>query len=380
MLKLNNKGFTVVELIMSFLFASILALSLFSVIISYRDKQMDTTIENKILDFKAKLIMDVQKDIQLRGLKEINYCSDGSSGIEARCLILTFNDDTTKRFSLKERTLADVIKDDEGHTLDEFTYRYPYITYGDLVYEIPDATNVYINDDYILQKTSLEDGIESGTVLYKINFNMSHEDLDTDVNISIVANGTKKVEETAGSYRTFNIGDIVFIQLNKDYQKQFRVIQFSNSHKKDLTLLYDDVYDESLLPSLTDYNILENNSSRYQNSKIKSKIDQVHTAWYNASEIRLITTEEVSRIASFCPQYRGIDSLDVSLSGISSSVASWLLNKDYWTMSEKRLSNDDNGKKVWYVNGPGNTLSSDYVNNKHALRPVIVIDKVYVTN
>ena len=65
---LNNKGFTVVELIASFVFSSILALSLFAVILNYRDKEVDSSIETRLLAFKSNLMIDVEKDIEKYGL------------------------------------------------------------------------------------------------------------------------------------------------------------------------------------------------------------------------------------------------------------------------------------------------------------------------
>ena len=61
---LNNKGFTVIELVLSFAFVSVLSVSLFAVVINYREKQQESSIETKLLSYKSKLIVDVQNDIQ----------------------------------------------------------------------------------------------------------------------------------------------------------------------------------------------------------------------------------------------------------------------------------------------------------------------------
>ena len=58
---LNKKGFTVIELIMSFTFSSILAISLFAVVINYRNKEMDFSIKNDLLAFKSQVIIDLLK-------------------------------------------------------------------------------------------------------------------------------------------------------------------------------------------------------------------------------------------------------------------------------------------------------------------------------
>ena len=70
----NNRGFTVIELITSFVFTSILAVSLFSVVLNSRDRQIDAQIKADLLAFKSQITIDIQKDIQLKGLNSIDYC------------------------------------------------------------------------------------------------------------------------------------------------------------------------------------------------------------------------------------------------------------------------------------------------------------------
>ena len=376
----NNKGFTVIELIMSFIFTSILAISLFSMIVLYRTKQTDSTIESDLIAFKSKLIIDIQNDIQLKGLKSISYCENtnnqgGGETIVPRCVVLSFNDNTVKTFEIKLDHKVDTIVNNNG-TESYFNYYLPYIVYGDIRYNIPDSANVYIDDDYILEETDSYDGLETGTKLYKINFSLKHTDLDTNINISIVANGTLAVSSGTGTFKQYTVGQEVYVQLNASLQRKFRVIQNSSRYTRNVTLLYDDVYDNSLIYNSTEYNVLGNYSNRYDGSIIKDKVHNIARQWTNADEIRLITTEEIARLAAFCPQYRGADSLDVSLS----TAPDWLTNKSFWTMSSKLLSTNDNGKKVWYVNSTNKTLSSDFVNANYALRPVIVAKKTYVLN
>lgn len=383
----NNKGFTVIELIMSFLFASILAITLFSVVVTYKDKQMDSTIEAELLSFKSHLVIDIQEDIQLKGLKKIELCpkrdNNGNvipNAFISRCVIISYNDDTTKEFSISQDLKIDKITDKEGHE-SQFSYYVPYVLYGGIRYDIPDAPSVYIEDDYILETRGPDDGLESGTTLYKIHFNLKHADLDTDIDISIVANGTQKISTGAsGSYNNYNIGEAVMVQLNSEYQRQFRVIQKSNTFTSTVLLLYDDAYDSSLVLPSTDFNLLQNHASKYSLSKIRNSVHSIEVNWSNAEEVRLITTEELSRITQSCPQYRGVNSPDLSLS----SAPNWLFGegankKSFWTMSEKLVTGNDNGKKVWYVDANSKTLSGAYVNATYAIKPVIVIQKKYIT-
>ncbi len=375
----NNKGFTVIELIMSFLFSSILAISLFSVIVSYRNKQTDSTIETEILAFKSHLIMDIQEDIQLKGLKSIEYCPGSEPGtIISRCVILNFNGNpgTSKTLQLSTENKVDTITNFDN-TESQFYYTIPYIVYGDIRYDIPDAANVYIDDDYILQTTSPTDGIESGTSLYKVSFNLKHSDLDTDVNISFVASGSISYTTNEGPYKVYNLGDSVSVQVNDLERKNFRVIeQYSNSYKDDLVLLYDDAYDANLVKDSTNFNVVDNVSNRYISSAIKNEVHDIEVQWFNAETVRLITVDEVARIAALCPKYKGADAPEISIS----TAPTWLTNKNFWTMTEKEASGDDFGKKVWYVKGSARTLSFDKVDKLYALRPVIIIKKAYVVN
>ena len=375
----NNKGFTVIELITSFVFTSILALSLFSVIIMYKAKQTDSSIESQLLAFKSQLLIEIQEDIQLKGLKAISYCEpndeDARKGekIHPRCVVMAFNDDTSKVFEIGSDSKVDEITNNDG-TVSQFFYSVPYIIYGDIRHEIPDAANVYVDDEYILQETSSYDGLETGTKLYKINFNLKHSDLDADINIALVASGTLAIPSNTGTYKQYNIGQEVTVQLTATTTRKFRVIQNSSRYKRNVTLLYDDVYDSSLILNSTDYNVRGNYSNRYDSSLIKDKVHTIKLNWPNVDDVRLITTEEIARIAAFCPQYRGVDSPDVSLT----TAPAWLTNKSFWTMSPKSQSTNDNGKKVWYVNSSSKSLSSDFVNASYALRPVIEVKKDYL--
>lgn len=380
MLLKNNKGFTVIELIMSFLFASILALSLFSVVLLYREKQTDSTIESELLAFKSKLMIDVENDIQLKGIKDIENCpyydDNGnvvSDRIDSRCVMLTFNDDSTKIFKIGSTTKQDVIE--SGDISESFDYEVLYIVYGDIRYDIPDGSNVYIEDDYILTKTDEYDSIEGNTRLYRIHFNLKHSNLDSDIDISIVASGTK-IYSISAPYKTYNVGNDVVIQVNKNEQLPFKVIERSDGFKDTVTLLYNGSYDNVLVYNRTDYNNLGNLGNRYKNSSIKTKLEAINASWNNIDEIRLITVDDIARISSFCPQYRGVNSSDVSLA----TSFDWLTNQSYWTMSEKLTNDETNGKKVWVVDGSRKTLTSDFINANYAVRPVIVVKKAYITN
>lgn len=372
---LNNKGFTVVELITSFVFTSILAVSLFAVVLNYRDKQTDISIETSLLDFKSLLTIDIEQDIQKKGLYSIDYCVNAAGNRVSKCIVLSFNDGTKKNLEIKEESKVDSFQNGDG-TKDDFYYSLPYITYGGVKYEIPDAANVIVRSDFMLEQTTVVDGLETNTPLYKIRINFAHNDLDADMDLSVVAAGSKYLNTGANPYKAYNIGDLVVVQLNSNTQRKFRVIQNSNGYNGNIILLYDDVYDNNLVLNNIQFNSIRNAGNSYDASSIKSYVDAIAATWTNATTVRLITSEEVGYIIATCPKYRGINAPNVSLA----SAPSWLVNKNYWTMSEKLLSDAaSKDKKVWFVNGGAKTLADAYVDSQYALRPVIEVSKAYLT-
>ncbi len=358
----NNRGFTVIELIMSFVFTSILAISLFSIVLNYRNKEVDTRIENQLLDFKSNLIIDVQQDIQRYGLNSVNYCV----GVE-KCLLLTFNDGKEKEFAIKEEFQVVEISGQE------FSYRTQYISYGGVKYEIPDSSNVTIKSDYLLEKTTEADDLENNMPLYKIKVTLVHSSLSDDVNISIVAPGTNKYERGSGTYREYFTGNAVTVQLNNSIQRNFVVIQNSSDYNDTLLLLYNDTRD---LSATIPYGNVKFNDSRsfgnkYDGSTIMNKLDMLSSSWSNARNVRLITVDEIGYIARISPKSK-------TSSFISIGDRGDFTNGSYWTMSPN--DNDEERKTVWYVDGTTNELKTAYVDSQYKLRPVITIDKKFINN
>ena len=375
---MNKKGFTVIELIMSFVFASILSITLFAVVMNYRSKQVDTTIETDLLAFKSKLTIDIEKDIQKLVLSSMEYCTDGEGNRINRCVNLRFANGTVKTFKVGETTHIDTLYDNDGNPYD-FSYRVPYISYGGVAYKIPDEGNVTIRSDYMLQSTTLFDGIESNTPIYKLRIYLVHNDLDSDMDISIVANGTVNLAVGETPYKTYNVGNRVSVQLNGNTQKFFRVIENSYGYNGTVTLLYDDT-------SLGNYEFAQSNgNNNYASSTIKVQLDSLKRTWKNTSEVRLISSEEVGYIAKVSPKFRGYDVGNQSLACATTLNYGWLVDRSYWTMTGKLYSDTSANasfinKRVWYVNSGSKVLTDDYITSSHELRPVIVIEKKYINS
>lgn len=366
---LDNKGFTVVELILSFAFVSILSASLFAVVINYKEKQQESSIETKLLSFKSKLVIDIQSDIQKKVLESIDYCTytddAGVVKIQNRCVILSFKNGETKTFEVKEESGVDTIG------TEDFYYTYPYISYGGIKYTPPDAKNLSIVSDFLLESTDLEDDLENNVTLYKINVRLVHNDIEGDTDISVVALGTKNIKEgVTAQYEEFNIGDKVTIQINGTLQLTFNVIKDSGEYNSNLTLLLDHNLENSSYNSNVSY------GNKFDGSGIFVQLNSLTKNWVNAESVRLITAEEIGYLVYACPKYQDENAPDMDIS----SASSWAYSTSYWTMSPKLDTTADNGKKVWIVNKDTKKLTSSMVDASYGIRPVIEVHKRYVTS
>ena len=377
----NNKGFTIIELIASFVFTSILAISLFAVVLNYRDKEMDTSISARLQAFKSNFVIDVKQDFQKKGLESIEYCSNPERPSERlpRCVNIKFSDGDTKKLSVKKTTRVERLLNYDG-SYSNFSVSYTYIEYGNIRYDIPDDSNVEVVTDYFLEETYPSDGLETNNPLYNIRIDLVHKDLPTNMVISIVASGNKYVDTSTAPYKALNIGDLVTVQLNEHLQRKFRVIQPSTGFEEFVTLLYDDVYDDPLLLKSTEFNKSVTAGNRYESSSIRinNEVLTENTSsakWVNVNTIRLITADEVGYIVASCPKNTANVANTINLA----SAPTWLTNMNYWTMTDKITENEEQrGKMAWYVDGTHKVLTSSYVNQKFDLRPVIVVSKEYI--
>ena len=284
-------------------------------------------------------------------------------------------DGSSKNFEVKTDTKMDTLYG-LNNSSEQFAYEIPYISYGKIRYDIPDGANVSVNSDYLLEYSSLSDGLESNTTLYKIRVRLEHNDLDADVDIAIVADGAENINTGTAPYAVYNVGDRVHVQLNRQDQLDFRVIQRSGGYDGKIVLLYDDAY-SSLVPNSIKFNSTRNDGNRYNSSAIESQVYNIALSWTNADSVRLITSEEVGYIANACPKFRIRDAAPVNI--VNNGTLNWLVSSSYWTMSSKDVSNESlQNKLVWYVDGTNNKIADAYVDSNYALRPVIEISKTYV--
>ena len=69
--KVNNKGFTIIEIILSFSFIMIISVGLFLSATNYKNKQQLESLRRDLETYKMNIITDIHKEIDKRGLESI---------------------------------------------------------------------------------------------------------------------------------------------------------------------------------------------------------------------------------------------------------------------------------------------------------------------
>lgn len=96
MKKLNNKGITIVELIISFTLLMVIAIGMLNVVNEIRSLANQKLEEKKVTEFKNDLYKDFHKTMLTKGYKSMTDCSTSSS----ICKEITFKDDTKTKFEI----------------------------------------------------------------------------------------------------------------------------------------------------------------------------------------------------------------------------------------------------------------------------------------
>lgn len=181
-MKLDNKGFTVIELVLSFVLVMFLALSMFSLVDSYKNREQKEAIRSDLLLLQNTLTQDIYQDTIERKVNYIRTCKDNSGKAIAQCININFLDNTEKQLK--------VVEIEEEATEDGTTFKFKsfYILYGGVKYENPDPKFATIVKKDMLSYTKTSDNLEYG-VIYKIKLTIQHQDLEEKYNLDIVTTG-----------------------------------------------------------------------------------------------------------------------------------------------------------------------------------------------
>lgn len=190
-MKLNNRGVSIIEIVVTFALIMVMVVGMLAIVFRYREKASISLEKLELDTFKNTLTKDIQDDILNKGVKTINYEGECLTNTELNsCINIVFQDDTEKAFGTSK-----VDTNDRESIENKFLY-YDGIKYrlsDTLPTKIPtgrdavDFQTIVIRDSNILSTDSMI--LEDGTLVsfYAIDVYISHIDFEEDFGIHIVA-------------------------------------------------------------------------------------------------------------------------------------------------------------------------------------------------
>lgn len=192
----NNKGFTIAELLVTFVLVMSIVLALFKVVDHYRERQQNATSAKEMNSYRNQIVKVVEDDILFNcgGIKEIKGLDQNDdislSAIEKenfqQGIEITFNKLDAKDNPITKKLIV----------------RKSGISYGEMFYEFP-SKFVSAVDDVIYTETQVKAVNRIGEPLppkeiYSIHIDLTHSELNRIFNINIVAvNNTTSSDSNA---------------------------------------------------------------------------------------------------------------------------------------------------------------------------------------
>jgi len=184
-MKLNNKGMTIVEILVSFAIVIVIVASMYASISNLRNRQVIASYKEEATRYKDLLTRDVENDIITKGLVSATKISDTS-------VILKFKSGDEKTFSVNMNS-SSVTNDLENATVcdvvDEDSY-VDSITYDGVSYSLPNAGSDKLNINgkcsriYSMRITDSIISVDSD--MLSINVKIFHPDLGDKYSLEII--------------------------------------------------------------------------------------------------------------------------------------------------------------------------------------------------
>ena len=108
MRKLNNKGMSIIEIVLTFAIIMVIVVGMLSIIMNYRNKVSISMERLKLSTFKNTITKDIQDDILRLGISSIDkegYCRS-VSGLR-QCINIVFKDGTEKALGISQINVND---------------------------------------------------------------------------------------------------------------------------------------------------------------------------------------------------------------------------------------------------------------------------------
>lgn len=194
----NNKGFTIAELLVTFVLVMSIVLALFKVVDHYRERQQNATSVKEMNSYRNQIVKVVEDDILFNygGIKEIK-------GLDQNDISLSPIEKANFQQGI-EITFNGVIANTQPNTTNtkKLIVKKNGILYGGRFYEFP-SKFVSAVDDVIYTETQVEN-VSSDPLLkkaiYSIHIDLTHSELNRIFNINIATvNTTTDTDTTSGT-------------------------------------------------------------------------------------------------------------------------------------------------------------------------------------
>ena len=188
----NNKGFTIAELLVTFVLVMSIVLALFKVVDHYRERQQNATSVKEMNSYRNQIVKVVEDDILFNcgGIKEIK-------GLDQNDISLSPIEKANFQQGI-EITFNKVIANTQPNTTNtkRLIVKKNGILYGGMFYEFP-SKFVSAVDDVIYTETKVSsDDSSLDKAIYSIHIDLTHSELNRIFNINIVAVNTTTNTDT----------------------------------------------------------------------------------------------------------------------------------------------------------------------------------------
>ena len=191
MVKSNNKAFTVVELLITFVLVMTLTIGLFKVVDSYRNKQQKELYRKEIASYRDQLVRIIQDDLNKLKITSVETIDVGDTNkCNGKC-----NSNYNEVIRINGSKYLG-IKNTKGSTIGG-------VLYGTKFYEFPNKY-IYVPEDWLYFQNSADEDLattafgytKSGETynffkvnksIYPIGFKLKHEELKEEFDFNVVA-------------------------------------------------------------------------------------------------------------------------------------------------------------------------------------------------
>ena len=192
-MKLNNKGVTTIEILISFVLLAIIVVSLYGSVESYKNKQNIESEKNQIMTYKNLLTKEIQDDLIMKGLIDVTVKHQPFVAVpitpETYTVNFSFKDGTKSQLIVK-RVLANdygVVGSGSCTSGKNDYFSISYGPEGDLTeYELPDLGSGENNEGCKVLDLRMSDiNINTDDDILSIDIRFYHPDFSTKYGIDI---------------------------------------------------------------------------------------------------------------------------------------------------------------------------------------------------